>query len=304
MARQQKTPFWQHLGSFLVRIGLGIAFFWNGNDLLTPPLAISRLESRLGNLVDIGLVTPSTVHQVFQLIGHIEVAAGLLLIIGLFTRPAAISLAGLLAIYLLRTGAHNLFEVKDAALLGAALALALSGSGFVSLDGFLANWGLVKRMASPAPRWLALFGPTLLRLGLAVVFFWSGVHMMTDPRAFIQELSQMQFIPNQPPFNQVDVQALVMWTGIAHVLAGTLLVLGFLTKPVAVIVCIFMGMLMTRLGVFTLPMVKDLALVGAALSLAAAGPGALALDNAVRELAGKVRKRRGPGRSAPGAVPG
>ena len=304
MARQHKIPFWLHLGSFLVRIGLGVAFFWNGNDLLTPPLMISRLEGRLGNLVEIGLVTPSTVDQVFQLIGHIEVAAGLLLIIGLFTRPAAISLAGLLALYLLRTGAHNLFEVKDAALLGASLALALSGSAFLSLDGFLADWGPVKRMASPPPRWLAMFGPTLLRAGLAVVFFWSGVHMMTDPRAFARELAQLQFIPNQPPFNQLDMLSLIMWTGVAHVLAAVLLFLGFLAKPVAVIASIFIGVLMIRLGVFTLAMVKDLALVGAALSLAAAGPGALALDSGIRQLAERLRKRRGSGRSAPGAVPG
>ncbi|MEK7873249.1 MAG: DoxX family protein [Chloroflexota bacterium] len=304
MVRRQDIPFWLHLGSFLVRIGLGIVFFWTGNDLLTPPLAIPKLESRLGDLAEIGLVTPSTIQQVFQLIGHIEVAGGLLLIIGLLTRPAAATLAGLLAVYLLRTGEPNLFEVKDAALLSAALALALSGSALLSLDGFLAGRGSVRRMAAPPPRWIALLGPLLLRFGLSSVFLWSGVHMLTDPQAIVREMAQTRFIPDQPPFNQIDVLTLVSWSGIAHVVAAVLLLLGFLTKPVAAVMCIFIVLLMSRLGVFTLSMVKDLALAGVALSLATSGPGVLALDNGLRLLADRLRRRRRPGRPVEGTAPG
>lgn len=291
MLRQQQIPLWLHLGAFLVRIGLGVTFFWTGNDLVTPPLSVAKLEDRLGDLAQIGLVTPSTIIQVVQLIGHMEVAAGLFLIIGLFTRPAAVGLAALLALYLVRTGAGSLFAVKDAGLLGAALALALNGSGFLSLDAMLAGWGPVKRLAAPAPSWLARFGPLFLRLGLAVVFLWSGVNMLTHLDASAQEMAKAQVIPDWPLLNRIDVVAQAYWLGVGQIVFAAMLLFGLLTKPVAGVACIFIGVLLVRLGVFTLAMVKDVALLGAALSLVAMGAGVLSLDGLVRRLLDALRKR-------------
>jgi putative oxidoreductase len=132
----------QPLGLLILRITLGVIFIYHGYPKLAHANAGTQEFFRAHGLPGY-LVAVS---------GVLETFAGALLIAGLFTRPAALLLAGEMSVAIWKVhSAHGIMAVRDYEFplsLGAAcFALATIGAGLVSLDHALFGEGGKKRAA-------------------------------------------------------------------------------------------------------------------------------------------------------------
>ena len=117
------------LGLLLLRIALGVVFMYHGFPKLFGDTAVyTRAFASYG--------LPGYVSYVA---GIIELFGGALLLLGLFTRPAALLLTAAMAVALWKIGlARGLLAVSEyefhLALLAASFALTTTGAGALSLD--------------------------------------------------------------------------------------------------------------------------------------------------------------------------
>lgn len=119
------------VGILFARFGLGFAFLWAGFGKLSDPAGFGMmLQNMMGVSEQMSSMTAST-------IGSLEFSAGILLLIGLLTRPSAIFaiviLIGSLAMFGLDFGMGPAIW-KDPAMLGMAALLFLYGSGKFGID--------------------------------------------------------------------------------------------------------------------------------------------------------------------------
>jgi len=127
------------VGLLVLRLALGLIFLYHGYPkLFTDPRHYADIFAKFG-------FAGGTSYA----IGALEVFGGLLLVIGFFTRPIALLLAGEMAVAIwkvhLMKGYLAVSEYELALIVGAAsLALATCGPGGISLDELL--------MPSKAPR--------------------------------------------------------------------------------------------------------------------------------------------------------
>lgn len=117
------------LGLLLMRIGLGLIFVYHGY-----PKLFGETERFAQFFVSIGLAA-----QLVWVAGIVEFFGGALLIAGMFTRVAALLLAGQMAVAIWKAhSAKGLLAVGEyefpLALAVAAFALATIGAGKLSLD--------------------------------------------------------------------------------------------------------------------------------------------------------------------------
>lgn len=125
MKKKNNTP--QHYAIPLLRIGLSLVFLWFGiKQLLTPSWGIALLPSWTHYL---GITETAFVIAN----GLFEVVLGILLILGLFTRCAAILLTLHLVGILLTLG-YNEIAVRDFGLMMGTLAVALHGTDRLCLE--------------------------------------------------------------------------------------------------------------------------------------------------------------------------
>ena len=122
----------QPLGLLVLRIALGLVFLTHGYPKLTR--ATAPVEAMF---VQHGLPA-----KLVYVAGVLETFGGILVIAGLFTRPAALFLAVEMAVAIVKVhGGHGimaLHEYEFPLVLGAgALALATVGAGGLSVDRFL-----------------------------------------------------------------------------------------------------------------------------------------------------------------------
>jgi putative oxidoreductase len=119
------------LGLLVLRLAVGASFIFHGYPKLSDPARWLKAFPGMG--------FPSYFAYIS---GILEVFGGGLLVIGLFTRGAALLLAIEMGIVLARTkipavGIHTFGQYELPLLLGAAtLALATTGAGMISLDAF------------------------------------------------------------------------------------------------------------------------------------------------------------------------
>lgn len=70
-----------------------------------------------------------------------------------------------------------------------------------------------------------------LRAVLAVTFIWASIHKIADPNDFALQVATYQILP----LELINLQAIVLpWL---EIITGLLLVVGFLTRPAALLTC-------------------------------------------------------------------
>src|SRR5215471_4042217 len=122
----------QPLGLLGLRIVLGLIFFTHGYPKLTRSAAAMQAV-----FAEHGLPA-----QLVYVAGVLETFAGLLLILGLFTRPAALLLAVEMGVAIVKVhSGHGIMALREyefpLALGTASLTLATVGAGLISADNFL-----------------------------------------------------------------------------------------------------------------------------------------------------------------------
>ena len=136
----------QPLGLLVLRITLGLIFLTHGYPKLTRSTAAMQ-----GMFVQHGLPA-----QLVYVAGVLETFGGVLLILGLFARPAALLLAVEMGVAIVKVhsvhGIMALHEYEFPLALGAAcLALATVGAGALSADRLLFGEGGAARAKPPRP---------------------------------------------------------------------------------------------------------------------------------------------------------
>jgi len=119
------------ISALAIRIGIAFGFLWAGFGKVTNPEMVSQMLQQMVGL-DSSLATNMTL-----MIGSAELLSGILVLIGLLTRPAAIFqiiiLIGSMVMFGFDFTAGPAIW-KDPALLGVAIMLLLYGSGKFGLD--------------------------------------------------------------------------------------------------------------------------------------------------------------------------
>lgn len=129
-------------GALALRIPVGIIFIAHGAQKLFGAFGGYGLEGTGQWMESIGLA-PGFLMAL--LAGSTEFFGGLLLLLGVLTRPAAIALAGTMVVAILSVHFENgLFMSNNGyefalALLAASISLAFSGSGKVAIDNLISK---------------------------------------------------------------------------------------------------------------------------------------------------------------------
>lgn len=136
----------QPLGLLGLRMALGLIFFTHGYPKLTRSAAAMQAM-----FVQHGLPA-----QLVYVAGVVETFGGLLLILGLFTRPAALLLALEMGVAIVKVhSGHGIMALREYefpfALGAACLALATVGAGLISADHLLFADSNVRRAGAVRP---------------------------------------------------------------------------------------------------------------------------------------------------------
>lgn len=118
---------------FFVRLGLGTYF------ILAGFYKLEDINSFARQVIAFGVIPESLASVYSYLLPYVEISAGCLLTIGLWTTAASICTSLMLFSFVVALGlfpeSKKLFN-KDIILLGASLSLMYSGAGAVSVDRF------------------------------------------------------------------------------------------------------------------------------------------------------------------------
>ncbi len=103
------------------------------------------------------------------------------------------------------------------------------------------------------------YAPPVLRIGLSLVFLWFGINQLLLPDDF------MGYLPNF--ILQLDyAKTLIYLNGAAEVILGSLLLIGFMVRPVAFLLALHLLSIAGGLGYNDI-MIRDLGLALATVSI-------------------------------------
>ena len=114
------------------------------------------------------------------------------------------------------------------------------------------------------------YAPLVVRIAMSVVFLWFGVNQLIQPDMF------MGYLPNfllQSDYAQMAIYA----NGLAEVILGTMLIVGFYTKAAALLLSLHLLSIIITLGYNDIA-VRDLGLMLATFSIFMGGGDEWTLD--------------------------
>lgn len=114
------------------------------------------------------------------------------------------------------------------------------------------------------------FTPLVLRLGLAVVFAWFGLHQLFDPTSWVV------FVPGFAQHLWLSPTTIILLNGWLEVVGAALFIFGFWTRPLAFL--LGLHMLFISLDAGGAIGVRDFGITIACLALACATPDRWTLD--------------------------
>lgn len=122
------------LTTLILRVGLGFVFFYFGIDKLINPINWK------------GFITPELMNILFidinlfiLLLGIFEIILGLMLILGILTRTAALIISLHLFLVIITQG-FNQISVRDIGLFAMAISLTITGSNYLLLGKIIKKW--------------------------------------------------------------------------------------------------------------------------------------------------------------------
>ena len=124
---------YEEYSSLFLRMGVGIVFLFFGMGKLAGREGVGWVKTQMT------FIPAASADTFITVLGAVEVISGIFLIIGLFTRYVgalvALMMAGTVILFINAPQPGIGFIVKDFAILGAGISLALTGSGVYSVDG-------------------------------------------------------------------------------------------------------------------------------------------------------------------------
>jgi uncharacterized membrane protein YphA (DoxX/SURF4 family) len=117
----------------------------------------------------------------------------------------------------------------------------------------------------------AAFAPAVVRMGLSLVFLWFGYSQLTDTAVWIF------WLPEWTAGLPLAAETLVRLNGGAEILLGALLLLGFYTRPVALLLALHMVSIVVSVGYNAIG-VRDFGLMLATVSVFLHGHDRFTLD--------------------------
>tara|TARA_Y100000310_G_scaffold255151_1_gene262419 strand:- start:3164 stop:3559 length:396 start_codon:yes stop_codon:yes gene_type:complete len=115
------------------------------------------------------------------------------------------------------------------------------------------------------------YAPTILRIGISLVFLWFGITQLINPAAYLGYLpSFAQSIP-------LTSNTLIYINGIAELILGILLLIGLFTRLTAFIIILNLITIIIGLGYNDIA-IRDFGLLLATLSVLLNGPDEYTLD--------------------------
>ncbi|BBB11209.1 hypothetical protein SPYCA_0467 [Sphingopyxis sp. FD7] len=139
----------------------------------------------------------------------------------------------------------------------------------------------IEARLTPSPHTSALIDP-LFRLLTSLIFIIGGLGHFGQHRMMLERMEES---PWAPTVGMIGDPSVLLWlSGIAFVIAGLTLAIGFMTRASALI--LFATLVPVTVAVHLVPdpshvgpLFKNVAILGALLLIWARGPGAFALDN-------------------------
>jgi len=115
-------------------------------------------------------------------------------------------------------------------------------------------------------------GLLILRLGLAIVFLWFGFSQLLDGLNWVSWVPEWAVnLLHLPP------AMIVLGNGLFEVIGGTLLALGILVRPVALVLALHLAVITFEIGLNSIGL-RDFGLTMATFALALLGPDEYSLD--------------------------
>lgn len=119
---------------------------------------------------------------------------------------------------------------------------------------------------------LTVYAPAVLRIGISLVFLWFGSSQLGDVQAW------MAWLPAWTAALPLGAETLVRLNGSFEVLFGTLLLLGFYVRPVALLLALHMFQIALTVGYSEIG-VRDFGLAMATASIFLYGADRFSLDS-------------------------
>lgn len=119
-------------------------------------------------------------------------------------------------------------------------------------------------------RSLSKYSGPLLRYGMAVVFLYFGISQIVDTNNFLG------YLPNFL-FNTSFASTLILINGVFEIIASILLIIGFKTRIVAILLALHLALITFEVG-WSQTGIRDFGLTIATIAIALQGPDNWCLD--------------------------